>query len=159
VLGKPTEQNWRQILPVRPGKPFNGVEQTFINDFQSKLAAGFLETHQFSPVNLPPDTNVLVGMGPIGGGKAKIVDWIIRAWGLTFIADWVGLPAIAKRIMVATGETFGLDGIAARFSSLMGDIEVAVYYRNRLLGRLPLEAFKDFRRTMRRNVRDNFRVR
>ncbi len=123
------------------------------------MARGFLETHKFSPVQLAPGTNVLVGMGPGGGGKAKVVDWIIRAWGLGFIADWVGIPQIAKRIMISAGETLGLDGVAAKFQSLLGEVEVAVYFRNRLLGRLPLTAFKDFRRTMRRSVRDQFRVR
>jgi len=131
-----------------------------IRALELEAVAGIIEAGRTDvPVYVPPNTQVLVGMGPLGGGKARLIDWIMRFAGLAYVLGEMGVPQAAKDILTAGGETLGIDVITAKFGGLLKDVEVAVYFRKRLIGRMSLASWKEFEGSMRRSVRDNFKVR
>jgi len=124
-----------------------------------EAVAGLVAINLRENINIPDGTDVLIGMGPAGGGRLKLVQWIMRFAALDFVLDKLGVPVPVADILRQAGETFGLDAAMGKIGLLMGEIEVAVYFRNRLIGRMALSEYKSFRSSMARVIRDQMRVR
>jgi len=154
-----TDEGHRGVIPVRWTKSFNPTETAMLESLQAEAVSGLVEINLRQNINLPDGTDVLIGMGPAGGGRLKLVQWIMRFAALDFVMDKLGVPIPAIGILRQAGETLGLDAVMGKIGAMMGEVEVAVYFRNRLLGRMALGEYKSFRSSMARVIRDQMRVR
>lgn len=146
----------RSPVPVSPVKTLNLVEQVMVDSVMAGSTAPFIAEQMPSlPVVVPPETQVLMAGLPV----ISMVAWIFRWLGLSWLLEKLGLPTPVKDLLRMSGETLGLDQVFGRFGGIFGDRNVAVYYRGALLGVMVLKAWIEFRQSMRRSVRDRFRIR
>jgi len=102
---------------------------------------------------------IMKGYGPVGaGGKAALVENIFKWTGVAWMLAEMGLPEKAAQLLGGTGETLGLPNAFGRFGSILNDVHVAVYYRDKLIGTMELGNWTKFRNSMKRSVKANMRA-